>query len=113
MLLFIVDIEASAGFASQVAAHHHALLDWARTKPRIVKKRLVERLSGGKVYVVADKIHQLERSHAEVARLFHDPVDGLHRGVAVTKNAQRCIVKRPSNAIDDKPRRVFGARRGL
>src|SRR5688572_5655809 len=94
-LLLVIDIEAPAGFASQVAAHHHPLLNRARTKPRVLKKRLIERFGSSEVDVVTDQIHELERSHPEVARVFHDAIDRLYRGIAVSKNAQRFIVKRP------------------
>src|SRR3990170_2691647 len=112
-LFFAIGIKAPARFSPQVAGQGHALLDRARTESRIVEKRLMERLSGGEVDVNADQIHELKRTHRETSGLFHDSVDGLHLGLAIPKDAQRLVVKRPGDAVDDESRGVLGRHRSL
>src|SRR3990172_10255397 len=112
-LFFSIDVKTSAGLAPQVSAHHHAVVNRAWTESRVFEKRMVKRLGGGKVDIVADQVHQLEGSHAEVPRFFHDLVDGFHGRAAVAQNAQRLVVKGAGDTVDDKARRVFGASRRL
>src|SRR3990167_9419325 len=112
-LFFSIDVKTSAGLAPQVSAHHHALVNRAWTESRVFEKRMVKRLGGGKVDIVADQIHQLEGPHAEVPRFLHDPVDSFHGRAAVAQNAQRLIIKGAGDAVDDKARRVLGAGRRL
>src|SRR5690348_8537234 len=112
-LLFVIGVKTATGFSPQVAAHDHALLNRAGAESRILEERAIERLRGGKVDIIADQIHQLERSHAKIAGLLHDSIDGLQRSIAVAEDSQPLVVKRPGDAIDDESRRVLRASRSF
>src|SRR5919106_1249677 len=112
-LLFAINVKAAARLPSQIPAHHHSMLYRTWPKPWIFEKGSVQRFGCREINVVADQVHELKRTHAEVARLFHDSVDAFHRGVAVAQNAQGLVVKGPSNAVDDEAGGILGARRSL
>src|SRR5262245_7335072 len=112
-LFFVIDVKTAARFSSEISPHDHFMLNVAWPKPRIFKKRSIKRLRGCKIDVVPDQIHQLKRTHAEIARQSHDAIDGFNRRVAVTQYAQRLVVKGTGHPVNDKARSVLCPGRGF
>src|SRR5262245_60658093 len=112
-LFFVIDVKAAPRFSSEISPHHHFMLNGAWAKPRIFKKRSVKRLRRRKIDVVPDQIHQLKRTHAEIARQSHNAIDGFNRRVTVTQYSQRLIVEWTGHPVNDKAWSVFCPGRGF
>src|SRR4029450_13951929 len=108
-LLFVIDVKPPTCFPPEISPHDHFMLNRAWPKPRIFKKRSVKRLCCCKVDVVPDQIHQLKRTHAEIARQSHDAINGLNGRIPVSQYAQRLVIKGTGNPVNDEARSIFCA----
>src|SRR5215213_9475907 len=90
----------ATSFSPEESRVEQPLLSEGWPKSRIMKRRFVHTLRGREVHIVADEIHQLERSHPEATNLFHGPIDRRHVGNAFFVNPQSFAVEGPCNAID-------------
>src|SRR5437764_237964 len=65
-------IEAAPGLAAEPPRLDQLLLDDRRGEARIAEIARMHTRGDGEIHVMADEIHELERAHAEAARLAHD-----------------------------------------
>src|SRR5262245_64388486 len=91
---------------SQEARLDKTLLRERRTIAWIVEESLVDRSCHGVVDIVADEVHELERTHAKLPELSHRPIDRGHVGDAFLQNAKGFAVERPRDAIHDETGRI-------
>src|SRR6266567_7925454 len=101
-------IISAARFLTEESGFKQTLLRYRRFVTRIVVSRFEYRAGHREVDVVADEVHQLERTHLESAELSHCPVYGRHVCDAFFVNPQGFAVKWTSNAIDNEARRIRG-----
>src|SRR5437899_1001130 len=112
-LFLVIDVKTPPRLPSEISSHDHFVLNGAWAKPRIFKKRSVERLRRRKVDVVPDQIHQLKRTHAEITRQSHDAINGFNSRIPVSQYSQRLVIEGTGNPVNNKARSVFCAGRGF
>ena len=76
-------------------------------EPGFLEELLVHGFRDRVIYVDADQVHQLKRSHREAALSFYDTVDVFHRCDSFTQNSERFAVERTRNAIHNKAGGIF------
>src|ERR1043165_8509805 len=77
-----------------------------RAESWLAKKLIVDRLSNGKIYIDADKIHQLKWPHCK-AICFHQFINLFDRGNSIAGNSKGFTVKISRNTINNKARSVL------
>src|SRR5215207_8019696 len=103
---FTVVVVASLALPAEQPRIDEPPLGERRPVARIEEESFEYTRRHGEVHVVADEIHQLERTHAEAADFTHRPVDRRDIGHTLLEDAQRLAVERPRDAIDDESRRI-------
>jgi hypothetical protein len=91
-----------AALAAVVAGGHELVLDAGGLESRIEVEGRPDRSSHRGVHVVADEIHQLERTHAE-AGAADDLVDSCWRRHLLLDEPQRLAVEAASDPVDNEP----------
>src|SRR5207244_246271 len=97
-----ITIEAAPRLSTKKSCLNHLLLNQGRSKPRIKKAGLEDRLSDRKVDVVTDEIHEFKWPHAESARFSDQLINRGRIGGLFGKEPQRLRIEWPGNAIHNK-----------
>src|SRR5204863_2571615 len=95
-----VVIVAALALATEQARVDEPSLDERRTIARILEEAVVHTGGDGEVHVVADEVHQLERSHAKSSDVAHGPIDRRDVGNSFLEDAKRLAVERPRHPVD-------------
>ena len=108
-----IAIETTPRLAAQETGADQFLLQDRGREARVVVVGGKHRVGDREVDVVADQVHQLERTHAESAAVTQHGVQRCHIGGLLKQQAQGFGVVRPGDAIDDEAGRRFRVHRAL
>src|SRR5438552_10390658 len=110
--LLCVRVEAAAGFAAELAGHHHSL-EQRRRRVAGFAEFLEHHFGDVQRSVEADQIEQGERSHRIAAAELHRRVDILERREPALVDADRVEQVGHEETVDDERGRILGLYRRL